>query len=533
MEREYTVGALLVLVTIFVIALIVYFTVPEFNESVKTIADEVFGTLPKARQLSEEQYQQEEAKSVFESIRKCIEQLKEKKEGCTCFLEHKELPEEYYIRTSDDNKELRLEKRNIKVPETTNINIEGLKFCILRKTEQGFVPMEISAGAIYIKTIDEKLRIGDKEFIEQTPEFYSLKEGENTYICFITRETEEKDAIKLRELKDCQSGNIKLEEKSKEKFQYFIRLYKNCKEQKGTKKCKCGIVDFTEIPEPYEVLVSQQASGTEFFLKNTNLKETIVYNKIAKITRSFIGNLLGREKIEEFKEKERIKGIQEIVYYGYNQEIYLAKPEYVSEMPLCGGKINPYLIFDNSIPKEDYKQKIVKFSAKAEPYFETVYSEAKSQDVDLFLVAAMIQQESVWNPQILSPSGAAGLTQLMPYTAKELGLNLPNYKCKKVSGDTICECNSNTKNLCDFKNDERFNPNKNINAGIKYIKGIIKQLDKNEKVDPTFENILASYNAGPNAVIKYKGVPPFSQTKEYVKAICRFYEQLNTKVCYA
>jgi hypothetical protein len=538
MEREYTVGALLVLVTIFVIALIIYFTVPEFSQSVIQIADEVFGTLPQNLKMGAEQYKQEEAKSVFESVRKCINQLKEKPEdGCTCYLDYKGLPEEYYIRFTETGKELRLEKGNLKVSETENINIEGLNFCTL---EKGFTYKTLSPQGIYINSKGGALQINDKEFLKDTPEFYSLKDGNNKYICFVTTDVGEEDTIKLRETKDCKDGTVLLNNKMKIKFQDFIQLYKNCKEYKktgGVIECKCGAMDFNEIPGPYGILVSQQGSGTIFFLKNTDIKETIFYNKAAKITHG----ILGGDQITEFEEKEKIEGIQEIVYYGSNQDVYLAEPKYVSELPMCLGKLNIYLKFNPLISKEEYKQRIVKFSAKSEPYFDVIYSAAKTYDIDLFLIAAMIEQESTWNPKALSPSGAVGLIQLMPYTAKDLGLNKegPNYKCKTVSGYTICDCNSKATGLCDFKNDERFDPNKNVNAGVKYITDIIKQLDKSKKVDPTFENIVASYNAGPKAVIRfegYKGIPlsfADGQPIKYVKAICGFYEKLNTKVCYA
>ncbi|MDP2907484.1 MAG: transglycosylase SLT domain-containing protein [Nanoarchaeota archaeon] len=540
MEREYTVGGLLVLVTIFVIALIIYFTVPEFSQSVIQIADEVFGTLPKNLKMGAEHYKEEEAKSVFESVKKCISQLKEKPEGeCTCHLDYKGLPEEYYIRFTEDKKGLRLEKENQKISETENINIEGLKFCTLGK---GFTYKEIPTEDLYLNSKGGALKIGNKEFLKDTPEFYSLKDGNNKYICFVTSDVGEEDSTKLRKIKDCKDGKIVLDDKMNTRFQDFIQLYKRCKQHNKAENCKCGMVNL-DMSKPYEIRAVNEQGTTRFYLEGTNKVEIIERNKIAEIVNTPFYTTTPYTIEDNYYQGRKLEGQKEIVYYGNNQKIYLADPEIkaLREWPLCIENVNIYLKFNPSISKEEYKQRVVKFSAKSEPYFDIVYAAAKTYDIDIFLIVAMIERESAWNHKILSGSGAVGLMQLMPYTAKDLGLNKegPNYKCRKVSGYTICDCNSKETGLCDFKNDERFDPNKNVNAGVKYITDIIKQLDKNKKVDPTFENIVASYNAGPNAVIKYggyKGIPlsfADGQPIKYVKAICGFYEKLNTKVCYA
>lgn len=541
MEREYTVGALLVLVTIFVIALIVYFTVPEFSQSVIQIADEVFGTLPNAIKMGAEQYKQEEAKSVFESVKKCVNQLKEKQEGgCTCYLDYKMLPEEYYIRFTEDKKGLRLEKGNQKVSETENIDIEGLKFCTLGKE---FTYTAIPIEDLYFNSKSGAFQIGNKEFLKDTPEFYNLKDGDNKYICFVTSDVREEDAIKLRKMKDCKEGKILLDDEMNSRFQDFIQLYKRCKEHNKSENCKCGMINL-DLPKPYEIQAVNERGTTRFYMEGTNKGEIVEKNKIAGLVDA-LNPFTPYEIEDDYYQGRKLEGQKEIVYYGSNQLIYLADPEIkaLRTWPLCIENVNIYLKFNPSISKEEYKQRIVKFSAKSEPYFDIIYSAAKTYDVDLFLITAMTEQESIhtWNPKILSPSGAVGLIQLMPYTAEDLGLNKdgPHYKCRKVGGYTICDCNSKDTSLCDYKNDERFDPTKNVNAGVKYITDIIKQLDKNKKVDPTFENIVASYNAGPEAVIRfggYKGIPlsfAKGQPIAYVKAICGFYEKLNTKICYA
>jgi hypothetical protein len=108
-------------------------------------------------------------------------------------------------------------------------------------------------------------------------------------------------------------------------------------------------------------------------------------------------------------------------------------------------------------------------------------SEAKRLGVDPGLVIAVGEQESGWNPSATSPKGARGAMQLMPATAQELGVNPDD-------------------------------PYENITGGITYLR---RQLD-------TFgdeRKALAAYNAGPGAVQKYGGVPPFRETQAYVEAI--------------
>lgn len=103
------------------------------------------------------------------------------------------------------------------------------------------------------------------------------------------------------------------------------------------------------------------------------------------------------------------------------------------------------------------------------------------------LIASMIHQESGSNPTAVSSKGAQGLMQLMPDTAKELGVTDPT------------------------------NPEQNIKAGAQYLK---KMLDK---YGGDVKMALAAYNAGPGNVDKYKGIPPFAETQKYVSNILNNY----------
>ncbi len=111
--------------------------------------------------------------------------------------------------------------------------------------------------------------------------------------------------------------------------------------------------------------------------------------------------------------------------------------------------------------------------------------------IEKALLQAVIAQESAYRVRAVSSAGAQGLMQLMPATAKHLGL----------------------------KSYEVFDPYKNIRAGARYLKQLLKQF--NGRLDWA----LAAYNAGPNAVKRYGGIPPYKETRAYVPKVLRYYRQ--------
>jgi soluble lytic murein transglycosylase-like protein len=119
-------------------------------------------------------------------------------------------------------------------------------------------------------------------------------------------------------------------------------------------------------------------------------------------------------------------------------------------------------------------------------FSELVRQSAKANGVDPLLVHSMIQVESGYNPYAVSPKGAEGLMQLMPSTARMLGV-----------------ANS-------------FDPQQNIEAGVRYLK-YLQSVYKDDRM------ALAAYNAGPGAVEKYKWIPPYPETQNYVYQVGKRY----------
>jgi hypothetical protein len=119
------------------------------------------------------------------------------------------------------------------------------------------------------------------------------------------------------------------------------------------------------------------------------------------------------------------------------------------------------------------------------PYGELIYETAKRHQVNPQVVAALIRQESAGNRRAVSHKGARGLMQLMPATAQRFGV----------------------------RKEHLFDPKQNLEAGIRYLSWLLDQFPND------LPRVLAAYNAGENAVLRYGGIPPYRETQNYVRRI--------------
>ena len=117
---------------------------------------------------------------------------------------------------------------------------------------------------------------------------------------------------------------------------------------------------------------------------------------------------------------------------------------------------------------------------------------AAASGIDPALLAAIISNESGFNPNATSGAGARGLMQLMPQTAASLGVT------------------------------DAYDPEQNVRAGARYLRAMLDRFG-------TLQLAVAAYNAGPAAVERYGGVPPYLETRAYVRNVLARYRELGLK----
>lgn len=120
-------------------------------------------------------------------------------------------------------------------------------------------------------------------------------------------------------------------------------------------------------------------------------------------------------------------------------------------------------------------------------YDRLIRRTAATHQVDAALVKAVMHIESAFNPHAVSDKGAQGLMQLMPDTAQRYGTH------------------------------DLFDPVQNVRAGVLYLKDLQKMFKNNTRL------VLAAYNAGENAVMRHKGIPPYDETQDYVRKVTKMH----------
>ncbi|PPE73441.1 lytic transglycosylase [Solimonas fluminis] len=130
--------------------------------------------------------------------------------------------------------------------------------------------------------------------------------------------------------------------------------------------------------------------------------------------------------------------------------------------------------------------------ARLRSYEDLIDKYAAQQGVEAALVKAVMRVESCFDHRAVSRVGARGLMQLMPGTASDLGVS------------------------------DSFDPAQNIRGGVTYLRLMLDRFGNNQKL------ALAAYNAGPGAVEKHQGVPPFRETQAYVEKVRSHYERYRS-----
>lgn len=140
----------------------------------------------------------------------------------------------------------------------------------------------------------------------------------------------------------------------------------------------------------------------------------------------------------------------------------------------------------------------------AVPYASEIAAAADANGLDRLLLTALVRAESNFDPDVTSRAGARGLTQLMPGTARGLGLRVDPKRGI----------------------DDRVVPAKALDAGARYLKA---QLTRFRRVSLA----LAAYNAGPRYIIRYRRMPPYRETRAYVKKVVQYRNEYRAQLAAA
>jgi len=143
---------------------------------------------------------------------------------------------------------------------------------------------------------------------------------------------------------------------------------------------------------------------------------------------------------------------------------------------------------------DSYRSHLNQAKTQRDRYMPIILEAASRYQVDPAIILAIIKAESNYDPYAVSRAGAVGLMQLMPRTARELGVR------------------------------NSFNPEQNIHGGVKYFSQLIDKFSGDHAL------ALAAYNAGSRKVLEHKGIPPYYETRQYIKRVFKYRKQFKQKI---
>jgi len=150
---------------------------------------------------------------------------------------------------------------------------------------------------------------------------------------------------------------------------------------------------------------------------------------------------------------------------------------------------------ESEVWQQTGKQRTAGFKPRPSSYDSLIETTARRLSLDPMLIKSVMHAESGFNPNAVSRKGASGLMQLMPATARRYGVS------------------------------SLFDPRQNVMGGARYLSFLL------ERFDHDLELALAGYNAGENAVDAHGGVPPYEETRHYVKKVIRLYRHYRNESC--